>query len=138
MKVYIKISIILKKSHLNFFLLKLIIKILFRYTSPADIYQTDPKRSYNLRSGAKEVAQIPKKKVATPAKQWLDPSLENKHNHRINKAKATELEEINKSNQGFNFENELSKVNVPVRLTKMMKIPSFRDPSYKMLKSQAN
>ena len=48
------------------------------YTSPANIYQTDPKNSYNLRSGARKVAQIPKKKVVSPTKQWPDPSLEKK------------------------------------------------------------
>ena len=48
------------------------------------------------------------------------------------------MEEINKSNQGFNFENELSKVKIPVPLTKLTKIPSFRDLAYIMLKTQAN
>ena len=73
------------------------------YTSPADIYQTDPKNSYNLRSGARKVAQIPKNKVVSPTKQWPDPSLEKKQSHRINKSKVIELEETNRSNQGFIF-----------------------------------
>ena len=43
------------------------------YTSSYDIYQTDPKNSYNLKSGARQVARIPKNKVATPTKQWPNP-----------------------------------------------------------------
>ena len=53
----------------------------------------------------------------------------------VNKAKLTELEETNKNNQGFNFEYELSKVKIPVPLIELMKIPSFKDPAYIMLKS---
>ena len=56
----------------------------------------------------------------------------------LNKAKVIELEEVNKSNQGFNFENELSKVKIPIPLTKLMKIPSFRDPAYRMMKKLYN
>ena len=40
------------------------------YSSSDDIYQTDPKKSYNLRSGVKQVVQNPKKK--TMAKQYPD------------------------------------------------------------------
>ena len=57
------------------------------YSSSNDIYQTDRKKSYNLRSGVKQVVQNPKKKVA--AKRYPDPSLEKKHNHNLNKAKIT-------------------------------------------------
>ena len=45
------------------------------YTSSGNVYQTDPKKSYNLRSSARNIAQSPKKKVVAPTKQWHDPSL---------------------------------------------------------------
>ena len=35
----------------------------------ADIYQTDPKKTLNLRSGPKQVIQNPRKKVILPPKQ---------------------------------------------------------------------
>ena len=35
----------------------------------ADTYQTEPKKTLNLRSGPKQVVQIPKKKVVFPPKQ---------------------------------------------------------------------
>ena len=105
------------------------------YTSPADNYETDSKNSYNIRSSARQVAQIPKNKVVAPTKQWPDPSLEKKQNHMLNKSKVTECEETNRTNQDFNFENELSKVKIPVPLTELMKIPSIRDHAYRMLKS---
>ena len=38
------------------------------YTASAEVYQTDPNKSYNLRYGAKQIAQSPKKKVVAPAK----------------------------------------------------------------------
>ena len=80
-----------------------------------DIYQTKPKNSYNLRSGVKQVFQNPKNKVM--AKQYPDLPSEKKHNQRPRKAKITELEETNRGNQGFNFENELNKLKIPVPLT---------------------
>ena len=47
----------------------------FSYTSPADIYQKDPKRYYNIISGAKQVVQIPKNKVSSPIKQMMAKSI---------------------------------------------------------------
>ena len=38
----------------------------------------------------------------------------------------------------MDFENELSKVKIHVPLIELMKIPSFRDLAYRMLKTQAN
>ena len=98
-----------------------------------DIYPTKPKNSYNLRYGVKQVVQNPKKKAV--AKQYPDLPSEKNQNHRPSKAKITELEETNKGNQGFNFENEMNKLKIPIPLTKLMKIPSFIDPSYRMLRS---
>ena len=47
------------------------------------------------------------------------------------------MEETNRGNQGFNFENELNKLKILVPLIELMKIPSFKDPAYRILKSQA-
>ena len=102
---------------LNFFIIFILLQLIF--------IRKIQKKSCNLRSSARQVAQILKNKVDAPTKKWFDPSLEKKQNHRINKAKVTELEEVNKSNEGFNFENELSKVKIHVPLTELMKIPSF-------------
>ena len=44
----------------------------------ADIYQIDPKKTLNLRSGPKQVIQNPRKKVILPPKQQSDPVLEKK------------------------------------------------------------
>ena len=44
----------------------------------ADEYQTDPKKTLNLRSGPKQVVQNPRKKVVLPPKQQSDPILEKK------------------------------------------------------------
>ena len=38
----------------------------------------------------------------------------------------------------MDFENELSKVKIHVPLIELMKIPSFRDPAYRMLKTKSN
>ena len=46
----------------------------------ADAYQTEPKKTLNLRSGPKQVVQNPKKKVVVPTKQQSDPVLEKKTN----------------------------------------------------------
>ena len=35
----------------------------------ADVGKSKPKRSINLRSGPKQVSQLPKKKIAPPPKQ---------------------------------------------------------------------
>ena len=88
---------------------------ILEHCSHDDIYQTEPKKSYNLRSGVKQVFQNPKKKVV--AKQYPDLPSEKKQNQRPSKAKIIELEETNKDNQGFNFENELNKLKIPVPLT---------------------
>ena len=107
---------------------------ILEHCSHDNIYQTEPKKSYNLRYGVKQVFQNPKNKVM--AKQYPDLPLEKKQNQRPSKGKITELEETNKANQGFNFENELNKLKIPIQLIELMKIPSFKDPTYRMLKSQ--
>ena len=43
-----------------------------------DAYQTEPKKTLNLRSGPKQVVQNPKKKVVVLTKQQSDPVLEKK------------------------------------------------------------
>ena len=72
----------------------------------ADIYQTDPKKTLNLRSGPKQVIQNPRKKLILPPKHQFDPVLEKKQNQYKQK-KIVEVEEVNKGMQNFNLENEL-------------------------------
>ena len=60
----------------------------------ADTYQTEPKKTLNLRSGPKQVVQNPKKKVVLPPKQQSDPVLEKKQN-QDNQKKTIEIEEVN-------------------------------------------
>ena len=38
-----------------------------------DVYQNEPKKTLNLRSGPKQVVKNPKKKVVVPTKQQSDP-----------------------------------------------------------------
>ena len=45
-----------------------------------DTYQTEPKKTLNLRSGPKQAVQNPKKKVVFPPKQQSDLVLEKKQN----------------------------------------------------------
>ena len=71
-----------------------------------DIYQFEPKKTLNLRSGPKQVAQNPRKKAILPRKQQSNPTLEKTQN-RDNLEKVIEVEEVNKNMQNFNFENEL-------------------------------
>ena len=49
-------------------------------TITIDTYQTEPKKTLNLRSSPKQVVQNPKKKVVVPTKQQYDPVLEKKKN----------------------------------------------------------
>ena len=44
----------------------------------ADTYQTEPKKTLNLRSGPKQVVQNQKEKVGVPTTQHSDPVLEKK------------------------------------------------------------
>ena len=57
----------------------------------------------------------PKKKAV--AKEYPDLPSKKKQHQRPSKANIIELEETNKGNQGFNFENELNKLKIPVPLT---------------------
>ena len=43
-----------------------------------DAYQTEPKKTLDLRSGSKQIVQNTKKKVVVPPKQQSDPVLEKK------------------------------------------------------------
>ena len=61
----------------------------------ADIYQTDPKKILNLRSGPKQVVQNPRKKGVLPPKQQFDLVLEKKQN-RDKQKNIIEVEEVNK------------------------------------------
>ena len=61
-----------------------------------DTYQTEPKKTLNLRSGPKQVVQNPKKKVVVPPKQQSNPVLEKKQTQDKQK-KNVEVEEVNKS-----------------------------------------
>ena len=70
----------------------------------ADIYQNEPKKTLNLRSGPKQVVQKPKKKVVVPTKQQSDPVLEKKQIQDKQK-KNMEVEELNKAMQNCNLEN---------------------------------
>ena len=89
-----------------------------------DIYQSDPKKTLNLRSGPKQVVQNPRKKVVSPPKQQLDLVLEKNQNQDKQK-NIIEVEEVNKSMQNFNLENELCKINIPMPFTELMKNHSY-------------
>ena len=52
--------------------------------------------------------------------------------------KVAEVEEVNTNVQNFNFENELSKIKIPVPFIELMKNPSYRNPVLKMLGSSAS
>ena len=81
----------------------------------ADTYQTEPKKTLNLRLGPKQVVQNPKKKVVVPTKQQFDLVLEKKQIPEKQK-KNMEVEEVNKTVQNFNLENELGKIKIPMPL----------------------
>ena len=56
-----------------------------------DIYQNDPNKTLNLRSGPKQVVQNPRKKAILPPKQQSDPVFEKKKNQDKSK-KVIEVE----------------------------------------------
>ena len=100
----------------------------------ADIYQTDPKKTLNLRSGPKHVVQNPRKKIILPPKQQSNPVLEKKQNQDKQK-KVIEVEEVNKSMQNFNIENELCKIKIPIPFTELIKNPSYKNSVLKTIGS---
>ena len=100
----------------------------------ADVYQNEPKKTLNLRSGPKQVVQNPKKKVVVPTKQQSDPVSEKKQIQDKQK-KSMEVEEVNKTVQNFNLENELGKINIPMPFTELMKNPSYKESVLKMIGS---
>ena len=62
----------------------------------ADIYQSEPKKTTNLRSGPKEVVHIPKKKTCPPPKCSSNQT----HKKRPDQGdpdKVVETEEVNKN-----------------------------------------
>ena len=44
-----------------------------------------------------------------------------------------EVEEVNKTVQNFNLENELGKLKIPMPFTKLMKNPSYKELVLKMI-----
>ena len=60
--------------------------------------------------------------------------LEKKQN-QDNQKKNVEIEEVNKSMQNFNLENELGKIKIPMPFTKLMKNPSYKNSVLKMIGS---
>ena len=49
--------------------------------------------------------------------------------------KNVEVEEVNKSMQNFNLENELGKIKIPMPFTELMKNPSYKNSVLKMIGS---
>ena len=49
--------------------------------------------------------------------------------------KNLEVEEVNRSVQNFNLENELGKIKIPMPFTELMKNPSYKDSVLKMIGS---
>ena len=72
-----------------------------------------------------------KKKVGVPTKQQSNPLLEKKQIQDKQK-KNVEVEEVNKSVQNFNLENELGKIKMPMPCTELMKNPSYKELVLKM------
>ena len=70
-----------------------------------------------------------------PPKQWSDPVLEKKQNQDKQK-KIIEVEEVNKSMQNFNLENELCKIKIPMPFTKLINNPSYKNSVLKMIGSE--
>ena len=62
----------------------------------AEVNQTEPKKTLNLRSVPKQVVQNPKKKVVVPTKQQSNPVLE-KNKIQDKQKKNVKVEEVNKS-----------------------------------------
>ena len=89
------------------------------------VKKNELKKTVNLRSGPKQVVQNPKKKVVVPAKQQSDPMSEKKQIPEKQK-KNMEAEEVNKTVQNFNLENELGKINIPMPFIELMKNPSYK------------
>ena len=102
-----------------------------------DVCQNELKKTVNLRSGPKQLVQIPKKKVVFPTKQQSDPVSEKQHIPEKQK-KNMEVEEANKIVHNFSLENELSKLNISVPLTELMKNPSYKETVLKMINSASN
>ena len=98
----------------------------------ADVYQNEPKKNVNLRSGPKQVVKNPKKKVVVPTKQQSDPVSKKKQIPK-NQKKNMEVEEVNKIVQNFNLKNELGKIKIPMPLTKLMKNLSYKELVLKMI-----
>ena len=46
-----------------------------------------------------------------------------------------EVEEVNKTMQNFNLENELGKIKIPMPFTELMKNPSYKESVLKMIGS---
>ena len=49
-----------------------------------------------------------------------------------------EVEEVNKTVQNFNLENELGKIKIPMPFTELMKNPSYKESVLKMIGSTNN
>ena len=98
----------------------------------ANVYQNEPKKTLNLRSGMKQVVQNPKKKVFVPTKQQSDPVSEKKQIQDKQK-KSMEVEDVNKTVQNFNLENEVGKIKIPMPFTELMKNPSYKESVLKMI-----
>ena len=60
--------------------------------------------------------------------------LEKKQNQDKQK-NTVEVEEVNKSMQNFNLENELGKIKIPMPFTELMKNPSYKNSVMKMIAS---
>jgi len=90
-----------------------------------------------LRSGPKQVVQNPKKKVVVPTKHQYDLVSEEKQIQDKQK-KSMEVEEVNKTVQNFNLENELGKIKIPMPFTELMKNPSYKESVLKMIISANN
>ena len=102
-----------------------------------DVCQNELKKTVNLRSGPKQVVQVPKKKATIPAKQSSDPVTEKRQVSEKTK-KTTETEEVNKTVQNFSLENELGKLKIHVPLTELIKNTSYKESVLKMLNSTSN
>ena len=103
----------------------------------AEICQSEPKNSINLRSGPKKVSHIPKNKIVSSPKQ----SSSQAHDKRTDQGesdKTAEIEEVKRNVQTFNFENELCKIKILVPFTELMKNPCYINLVLKMIDSTAN
>ena len=103
----------------------------------ADIYQSDPKKTINLRSGPKQVVKNPKKKAILLPKQQSDSALGKKQN-QDKPEKVIEVEEVNKNMHNFNLKNELCKIKIPMPFTELIKNPSYKKSVLKMIGSASS